>query len=287
MSSGRQTVERRQLGLMLKRLRERAGRSQAETARAIGKDQARLSRVELGTGSLSPDEIATLLDFVEVDAEERATVLSLGAETRKRQRRRGYTDLLPGDFARLADLEADAVEIRGYDAGAVPGLMQSPEYVRALLNAGNSVWWESSEEELARRVDFRLAQQRRVIEATSPKKLHFVFTEDALHYVVGSPAVMRGQVLHLLQLGELVSDITIQILPFGAKDNPAPGGGLILLDFVAAPAIGFVSVLFGPCTYHDQKQDIDAMARAFGRVSQLALSPEESRGLLIKRLKEQ
>ncbi|WP_046470221.1 helix-turn-helix domain-containing protein [Allosalinactinospora lopnorensis] len=286
MSTGKPTVARRQLGLMLKRLREDAGKSQADAARAVGKDQTRLSRVEVGAGSFSTDELAALLDFLEVNQHDREAVLALGTEARRRRPRRSYTDNLPGSFQRLADLEADAVAICSYESGIIPGLLQSPDYMRAVIRACNGVWWEASEREVTARIEFRQEQQRRVMETDTPKRLSFVFTEDALHHEVGGPSVMRGQILHMLQLVESKPTLTLQVMPATIRDNPLLGGGILVLEFENAPRIGCASVVFGPCTYHDREADTGALLQAFRRSSELALSAEESRDLLVRHLKE-
>lgn len=285
MSYGRQTVERRQLGLMLKKLREQKGVSQYEAAAAISRKQTRISRAENGVGSLDLNELDKLLAYYGVEERERETALALGTEARKRQRGRTYTDQLPRSFERLADLQADASAIGFYDTGIVPGLAQSTDYARAVITAGNGVWWEPNEGEVESRVAFRLEQQRRVLEADKPKHVSFVLTETALDQVVGSVSVLRGQILHLLQLSER-PHVTVQVLPHGVPNNPLLSCGLITLDFAgAAPRIAFVPVLFGPSTYHDQEVDTAPMFRAYERVQGLALDPESSRTQLIDKLK--
>lgn len=286
MARAKQTVERRQLGLMLRRFRREAGISQSQAARALQRDQTRVSSAEVGKGALGPDELTTLLDLYGVTGDDRETVLSLGAQARRRQRGPTYTDSLPGVFHRLADLQADAETIRFYEVGIIPGLIQSPEYVRALMEAAVGVWWESDDGEIEGRVNFRLEQQRRVLEAATPKELRFVITEDALHHPVGGRSVMRGQILHVLKLIEQQEKMTAQILPTGTPDNPALGGGFLLLDFETAPRCGVAEVVYGPCTYHDQVEDTSALARAFTRLEELALSPDDSSARLLSAYKE-
>ncbi|MER5394263.1 helix-turn-helix transcriptional regulator [Saccharopolyspora sp. NPDC002686] len=285
MGYGRPTVERRQLGLMLKKLRERKGVSQNDAAAAIGRKQARISRAEIGVGSLAQDELAELLNFYGVPEEEQATALALGAQARKRQRGRAYADQLPHAFERLTDLQADARSIGFYETGIVPGLAQSPDYVRALMRAGDGAWWNSDSEEAERRIAYRLNQQNRVLGSDMPKSVVFVLTETSLHQIVGSVAVLRGQILHLLQLNER-PDISVQVVPSECPDNPLLGGGLITLDFDGvAPRIAF-SASHGPATYHDREEDTEPMFQAFDRVRQLALTPEETGDLLLARLKD-
>ncbi|GAA1996382.1 helix-turn-helix transcriptional regulator [Nocardiopsis rhodophaea] len=286
MGNARPTVARRQLGLTLRRLREQARRSQTQAGNAIGRTAAKISQVENGVAAMAVEDLTTLLDYFEVDEHERETVLSLGVEARRRSRRRTYTDNLPGSFQRLSDLEADAAEICSYEPGIIPGLAQSPDYLREVIRSCDGVWWESSEVEVEKRVAFRERQQRRVFAVSPPKRLAFVVGEDALHHEVGSPSVMRGQILHMLQLMEGHPHLTVQVVPKETKSNPLLGGGIIVLGFDVAPRIGCATVIFGPCTYYDSEEDTSSLMRAFRRSTEIALTVDESRYLLLRYLKE-
>ncbi|ASU84016.1 XRE family transcriptional regulator [Nocardiopsis gilva YIM 90087] len=286
MARAKPTVARRQLGLTLRRLREQARRSQVQTGNAIGRTAARISQVETGAGSLSADDLTALLDFFGVEGEERKTVLSIGTEARRRSRRAPYTDSLPGSFQRLADLEADAVEICSYEAGIVPGLLQSPDYARATIRSCDGMWWEESEQEIEDRIAFRQKRQRRVFDAEASKRLSFVFTEDTLEHEMGGPSVMRGQILHILQLMEKLPNLSVRVILSETKNNPLLGGGIIVLGYSDAPSIGCATVVFGPCTYHDDEDDTQALKRGFRRASELALNVQDSRELLVRQLKE-
>ncbi len=277
MSKARQTFERRQLGLTLRRLREAAGRSQQSAAEWIGKARSQLVELEDGRGTLASDSLENLLDFYGVAGAERQTVLELGALARARQKRRAYTDLLPGSFQRFADLEASATEINCYEFGIVPGLLQSLGYVRATIDDGDGVWWQPSNAELQERISFRLDRQEKTLGSPEPKTLRFVLTEDALTGAVGSPDVMREQRRHILKLLESNENLTVQVLRAETYGNPARGGGMTILGFgdKGAP-IGFTPAVFGPSTYFDQESDTAALLRGFRRVRELALDPDES-----------
>jgi uncharacterized protein DUF5753 len=195
---------------------------------------------------------------------------------------RHYTDQLPRSFERLADLQADAKAIGFYETGIVPGLAQTPDYAKSVIAA---FWWKSPENEAERLLSFRIDQQRRVLESEPPKELTFVLTETALDQVVGSAAVMRSQLLHLLQIAER-PNTAVQIIRRDTPNNPLLGGGLITLDFAdAAPRIAFAAS-HGPATYHDQEADTGPMFCAFQRAQELALAPRKSADLLLAKLKD-
>jgi len=287
MGQARQTVERLQLGLALVRLRNHAMKSQLEGATAINRTAGRLSQVENGKGALGAEELIKLLDFYGAHGEDRETVLALGAASRKREQRRGYVDKLPEPFRRLVELQVAASGIDWYECGVIPGLVQSPDYVQAIMNVSDSVYWESSTQETGDRTAFRLEQQERVLEATPPKELGVIFTEDTLHHTIGGRSVMRGQVLHMLQLLERHPNLSIRIVPDSAENNPALGGGIVILHFAQKNTpITFASVLHGPATYYDQAEDTEPMRRIFNRVRELALSRTDTQSLLLSSLRE-
>lgn len=277
MSKARQTFERRQLGLTLRRLREAAGTSQQVAAQRIGKARSQLVELEDGRGTLASDVLEKLLDFYGVTGDERETVLELGMLARARQKRRAYTDLLPGSFQRFADLEASATEINCYESGIIPGLLQSLGYVRATIDDGDGVWWEPSNAEREERIAFRLDRQEKTFGSAEPKTLRFVITEDALTAAVGSREVMREQRRHILSLVNSNDNLTVQVLASETYGNPARGGGMTILGFGdRGTPVGFTPAVFGPSTYFDQEADTAALLRGFGRVQELALDPDDS-----------
>lgn len=288
----RQTLERRQLGLSLKRYRSLRGISQAEVGAVIGRSDSRISKVEDGVATLGTDELIRVMDLLGVPEVERATVLELGARARKRLRRSAadpqpYTDTLPGSFQRLADMEADAVAICSYEPSVVPGLLQAPGYTRAVMASCDGVLWESSEIEIENRCAFRRERQLRALAADKPRKLEFVFTEDAFDRHGRDPGVVREQSEHLLHLIHRHPGLTIQVLRPGDGRNPVPSGGVTVLDFDgSAPRVAFASTVYGPSTYFDGETDTTALLRVFRKVQELARDHTESTEFIQRRLRE-
>lgn len=276
MGRARQTFERRQLGLTLRELREDAGLTQQAAAEAISRVRSRIVELEEGKGTLNQEDLGKLLDTYQVADAKRKDVLSLGAQARKRQRTKPYTEL-PDSYLRFADFEASATEIRNFEPGVIPGLLQSPDYVRAIIQHSDGVWWESSPTEVEERVTFRLTRQTRTWSGVRPHSLHFIIGEEALRATVDSPRVMREQLAHLLRLLSEHADLTVQVLPRNSRYNPARGGAFALFDFAGdALPIGISTVVFGPDTYFDDVADTSAMRRAFDVLAKLALPPDES-----------
>lgn len=287
MVNARPTVERRHLGLTLKRWREQAGFSQLEAGQHLGLDDSRISKVEDGLATLSADKLARLVGFYRISGDDRETILALGVEARKRVAGQPFTDTLPGSFQRFADLEADATKIFTYEAGVVPGLLQSLSYLGAVFAAAESVWWQPSEPIREQRTAFRFQRQQNTWQSRNAKKLHFVVGEAALTEVAGSPAVMREQCDHLLTIIDERPNTTIQLLPFSVPNNPARGGGLTVLEFgLAVPRVGFASVVHGSSTYIDDGERTAVMLRTFHRLAELALEPADTRRAITRKKEE-
>lgn len=278
MGQARQTVERLQLGLTLQRLRLTADKSQQEAADVIGRSPGRLSQVENGKGALGQEELARLLDFYGVAGEERATVLALGRASRRRQPRLGYLDSLPDSYVRFMDVMAAAQRISWYECGVIPGLVQSPGYVTGIHRAGSSF---RPDEETTERIAFRLNLQQQVLAAGKAASIDIIFTEDTLLHVVGDASVMREQVLHLLQLQEQHAALNIRLVGLDTPDNPGLGGGMLSLEYDTSVPIAFSTSLFGAPIYYDQPSHTERMRKLFERIADIALSPRDSRTVLI------
>ncbi|MDR6596945.1 helix-turn-helix transcriptional regulator [Saccharothrix longispora] len=278
--------------MSLKRYRNLKGVSQAEVGAVIGRVDSRISMVEDGTATLGNDELTCVLDFLGVPDGERATVLELGARARKRLRRSAsdpqpYTDTLPGSFQRLADMEADAVTICCYEPGVVPGLLQAPGYIRAVIDSCDGVFWESSQAEIENRFMFRRKRQITTLEADEPKKLEFVFTEEAIDCREDDAGIMREQLEHLLHLDKRHPSITMQVLRLADMRNPASSGGVTVLDFAgSAPDVAFASTSYGPSTYFDGVVDTANLLRAFKKTQELARDHEDTVEFIRRKLEE-
>jgi transcriptional regulator with XRE-family HTH domain len=280
MGRARQTFERRQLGLTLRRLREESGKTQQAAADALGKARSRIVQLEDGEGTPTSADLDKLLGLYGVA--DRATVVALATEARKRQKRRAHVDLLPDSFQRLADLEASASEIHSFESAIVPGLLQCPDYIRAVMAEGNGIWWPANAPDPEERLAFRLDRQVRVFAEVEEKDLRFVLSGQALRDQVGDREVMRAQLTHLLNL----PGVKVQVLMNGAG-NPARGGGLTVLGFGGRGSpVGLSSITYGPSTYFDDEHDIVLLRNAFERVSELALSRQESANVIESLLEE-
>ncbi|MFR9730204.1 helix-turn-helix domain-containing protein [Saccharopolyspora sp. MS10] len=287
MGRARQTFERRQLGLTLRRLRAEAGKSQQEAATAIGKARSRVVQLEDGEGAPAAADLDALLDLYAVPVEGRETVRALAVEARKRQGRRSYVDSLPNAYQRFADLEASATAVSTFEPGIIPGLLQAPAFVRAVIEEWSEIFPEEQPTEIEDRVAFRLARHARVFSASGPRSVRAIVDEQSLRSAIGDVGVMRDQLRHLLALIEEHPRLDLRVLPRGSFAHPGRGGGLTIFEFGGrGPAVAFSSVVYGPSVYLDAESDLTVMSRIFETTYRSALDPEDSRSAIERALQE-
>jgi transcriptional regulator with XRE-family HTH domain len=276
MAAGVLTMSRLLLGEELKRLRTDSGKTLDDLASVIGKSRARLINVLDGRGTLTADELGELLDFLGVPDDGRTRLLALGTEARKRPSPRPYSDLLPGSYERLADLESIATEICYYERGVIPGLLQTPEYIEAIVADAEGIWWEPSFDERYRRIMFRLARQRLILD-DSRKTLRFIVSEDALCPAVGGPMIMVAQLKYILSVVDR-PNVHVRVLPLTVVHNPSPGTGLTVMRLGAERrSIGMLPVAYGPSICIDDPMETGRLSCAFDKIEQLAMSADASK----------
>lgn len=280
------TLPRVFLGEALRQLRADSGKSLDAMAAHIGKDRQRVIRLFEGKATLTTDELDKLVTFLGATGKRRREIVALGVEARKKPTSEPYTDKGPEPHRRLAYLEAMATTIVSYEKGIFPALLHGPEYLNALMESGEGIWWDSSDEH-ANRVAFRMERQRLVFESEKPKRVHLMFTDDALVAEVGNRDVMVRQFKHTLKTIQARDNLTVQIVPAAARNNPAQHGGITLFGFgTLLRPVGLLPVVYGPSTYFDKTEDTDKLTAAIKKIEKLALSPEETKRVIEQKVME-
>jgi transcriptional regulator with XRE-family HTH domain len=214
------------VGAQLRRLRTEMGLSRAEAAKAIRASEWKIHRLENGQVGFKERDIVDLLALYGVtDPDEVAAFLLLTREANAPGWWQRYGDVLPPWFRTYVDLESAAVLIRTYEGQFVPGLLQTDDYMRALVHGTHL----ESSEEVGRRVRLRLARQT-LLTREHPPRLWAVVDEAALRRPVGGREVMRGQLERLIDATKL-PNVTLQILPFGAGAHSGMVGAFSILRF--------------------------------------------------------
>jgi len=262
---GAPSVLRMILGRQLEELRVRAGLTFEQAGTALGVSHSTIRRMEAAkVARLRLADAEKLLQIYGVtDQQEIDTFLKSVREANKRGWWHTYRDVLPDWFAAYLSLEQAALQIRAYESQFVHGLLQTEEYARALLSAGNP---HASPDATDRRVALRMRRQE-LLSRPSPPRVWIVMDETVLRWPVGGPEVMRAQIDHLIELNSQ-PQVTVQIMPFKNGPHPAMRAGAFhLFRFRARelPDIVYLSGLVG-AVYLDKADDVVVYREALDRL---------------------
>jgi transcriptional regulator with XRE-family HTH domain len=253
-AGGGPTVRRMLVGAQLRRLRTEQGISREQAADAIRASEWKIHRLENGQVGFKDRDIIDLLRFYGVvDPGEVADFLVLAREANAPGWWQHYGDVLPQWFRAYIDLESAAAVIRAYEGQFVPGLLQTEDYMRAVVGGGHL---DDRLQEAEHRVQLRLGRQALLDRSDAPR-LWAVVDEAALRRPVGGPKVMRAQLERLIEAAEQ-PNVTLQVLPFGAGAHPAMVGAFSVLRFPdqELPDIVYVEHLTS-ALYLSKQEDVD------------------------------
>ncbi|WP_433712360.1 helix-turn-helix domain-containing protein [Nocardia sp. CA-084685] len=284
MTDSGSTVPRRQLGRHLRDLRLQAGMTMPEAAQLIERGKTTLQRLETGQANR-----IRLLDIRELcavyDAEEVVTagLLGLAQQASGKCWWHEYGKLIPEDFDVYVGLEASARRLTSYAPDVVLGLLQAPDYTRALLR---SAFPGSSSAEIERRVEMKQRRQKILTRKRRPVELNVVLLECALRRVVGSNRVMCAQMRHLADMSTL-PNVTLRVLPYSAGIPLGdPIGLFTLVDFgldkkgePLEPSVVYLENFTGSL-YLESQPDIRRYHEGHETLQRAALDEVASRSLL-------
>ena len=270
---GGPTVLRILLGAQLRRLREAKRITLEDAGRVIRASHSKISRLETGRVGFKDRDISDLLTFYGVNNEaERTALRSLAQRANAPGWWHDYSDVLPAWFEAYVGLEEVATQVRAYEVQFVPGLLQSEDYARAVTLLGHS---DELPRDIERRVRLRMARQA-VLDKPDPPNVWAVVDEAVLRRPAGSPAVMHGQLKHLLDMAQR-PNITIQVMPFQAGGHSAAGGPFSILRFAEPdlPDVVYLEQLTSALSL-DKPEVVDSYLKVMERVCMEAATPADS-----------
>jgi transcriptional regulator with XRE-family HTH domain len=262
------TVRRRELGALLRALRQQKNLTVEQVAALLLCSPSKVSRMETGHGVATPRDIRDLCDLYEVsDEAERGRMMQLAREGKQH----GWWQSYDLDFDTFVGLEADAIAIRRYQSTVIPGLLQTRDYARAVHEV---VIPSLDRERVDELVEVRMMRQQ-LLTQNPALRFWVVLDEAVLHRAAGGSLVMSEQ-LHQLTRTTNLANVTIQVIPYAAGAHPAMESSFSMLDFAeSVPSVVYVEGLVGRI-YIDSPQDIARYREVFKRLCAIALSPQES-----------
>ncbi|WUC44363.1 helix-turn-helix transcriptional regulator [Streptomyces cellulosae] len=246
------------VGRQLKLRREAVGMRVPEFAVAVGYGEDLVYKIESGKRIPRPEYLDT--------ADEVLRAGGLVAAMKEDVRKVRY----PKKVRDLAQMEARAVELQLYDPLHIHGLLQTPEYARALLSMRRPAY---SAEEVERFASARVAR-RAIFDRDPAPELGFILEEWTLRRPLGGREVLRTQLEHLLTVAALPT-VELQVMPTDRQEHAGVDGGIEVLKFADGTAVGRSPAVAGGRPVSDLRQ-LRILELRCGIIRAQALTPRES-----------
>lgn len=207
-------VRRRRLAVELRTLREEAGMTTERLAKLIHQSRMKISRLE--NAHIRPDlaEVMKILDILGVKGDKWHEVVRIARDAAEKGWWDTYGDSMGPRQRLYADLESGAKTISEYNQTAMPAVLQTPEFVWALVELDKTEGPITYIPE--RMAEARLQRQRTMLRSDGPT-YEIILDEFSIRRLAVSASVMRSQLLHLVQVITTQPQLTLQVLPYNAR----------------------------------------------------------------------
>ncbi|MFI5940449.1 helix-turn-helix domain-containing protein [Streptomyces uncialis] len=218
-------MNRSELGVALRVLRNASGKAGKAVARGAVMSQSKLSKIETGKLSPSADDVDRILtaigvsDDVKAEYMNAARAVATEATAWRLIQRAG----LHKAQRQLQAVEARMSLLRLFQPALVPGLLQTPEYMRAVLSRHEDL----SGETVRRTVAARLERQEVLYDET--KTFRFVITEPVLRWLIVPPVALAGQLDRLASLSRL-PNVDVRVVPLAGRKHDFPNHAFVIRD---------------------------------------------------------
>jgi transcriptional regulator with XRE-family HTH domain len=271
---------RERLAEHLRQERERARLRQDQAAISLGWSESKLQRIETGMVGISATDTRALLQLYGTQDQETIDRLALLAQkARRRDRFTPYRKFLSGEYQALLSHEQSAAEVLVVNAFAMPGLLQIPEYARALLSV------KHVGDKLEGLVEARAVRQE-ILDRSDGPRFVFVVDECALHRHVGGSQVLFKQLVHLRRIAER-ANVHLHVIPFTARAHLGLWEIYVIMKIPASALTGepdqtIVYREAGDAEFlvHDDESRITEYRKSFDEVLSQSLNQAETYDLL-------
>lgn len=283
--TGEPTMLRRLVGAELRRLREGSAITREAAGFEIRSSESKISRMELGRVSFKLRDVADLLTMYGLPEgdPERERVLTLTRRANAPAWWREFGEFVPAWFDNYIGLESGASMIRTYEALMVPGLLQTADYARAVVE---TLLPNAPQARIERLTELRQTRQELVLHREDPPMLWAVVDEAALRRPIGGTAVQRGQLEALVEATE-EPNVKIQIMPFRKGGHSALSGAFTILRFPEPDLSDIIYLeLVTRALYLDRSDEVGAYTETMERLCVDAYQPGQTADQLRTMLKE-
>lgn len=288
MSETGSTVPRRQVGRLMRQLREQAGISLMAAAEELEFSRARMYRIENGEVPVRKHDVIAMCSVYQAPARMAEVLIGLAQESKAKGWWHAYGDVVPAWFELYVGMEQAASRLRSYAPSVIPGLLQTREYAEWIFRK----WIGSDEAAVANAVAVRLERQSLLNRARpAAPTLEAILDEGVLRRAIADTAGMQRQLAHLTDISTR-PHVSVRVIPFAAGPHKAASSGqFTILEF---PGVGTASP--EPTTiycenltgalYLDKLAEVDTYESIWGELADTALSQADSDDLIAAIIKE-
>jgi transcriptional regulator with XRE-family HTH domain len=253
---------------MLRALRNERGMTVDQVAAELLCSPSKVSRMETGQRGATPRDIRDLCILYGVtEAADRDRLMGLAREGKQQDWWQNFS--LP--HRAYVGLEQGASSLSIFQSAVVPGILQVPDYTRAVHQAGVPRLDDFAIEE---RVEERRTRQQ-ILTGDDPPEVEIILDEPVVRRPVGGPRVMRGQLNHIIDTADR-PNVTVQIVPLEIGAHPTLESNFTILNFNGqAPTVVHTESIAGQM-YLERQPDIERLQSAFRELQERALSPKGS-----------
>lgn len=255
----------RRLGHELRVLRKKAGMTQAQVATATNMVDSHVSAWERGTRGMTKEQAAQLDQIFDTNGLVSRAWKNMHA-----------MEALPAWYEEVPQLEQAVSELREYQSQVVPGLIQTPEYSKALIQ--DSAPWASATD-VDRMVESRM-QRQEILNKEHPPLLSMVVEAPAIGRAIGGGPVLKGQLEQILSLIKK-GVVRFQVMPPDAQCHPGASGPFRIYTFPDKPMVASAEHMGGE-RLMDEMIMVQHCITIFGILQSESLSPRASVDLIRK-----
>lgn len=255
-------------GRQLKLLRVRAGLERPEFGKLTGYAGQSIASFEQGRRIPPP----RFIDHADEVLDAGGVLKALKEEVGRAQ--------YPAFFRDAARLEARATALNVYAVYAVPGLLQTEDYARAVFQMQRPLL---EDEVIEQHLEARMVRQGIFTRRPAPL-MSFVIEEAVLRRRLGGPRTMRGTLEQMLLIGQS-RNVEVQVMPIGREDHAALGGPFTLIDTDKGHRIAYAEVQDDSRLYTNTSY-VRTLEARYGILRSQALTPSESSALIAQLMGE-
>ena len=253
------------------------GLSVESVAESLLVSPSKISRLETATRPASLRDVRDLCNLYGVSDEDRARLLDLASAAREHIWYQSAD--VQAVYMTYIGLEAAASQILTVQSTMLPGLLQTPEYARALIR-GLRPPTQVSSEQIEAWIEVR-ARRQQILDSSAAPHFHALLDESVLRRPVAPASVMAAQLGHVLDLMGSGA-VTVQVVAASIGSHPGLDGRFALLRFddnVVRDTV-YIEGLVGEL-FLDRESDVARYQEIFDHLArEVALDEGESRTLI-------